>query len=735
MGAGGSDIDETSPLEQKGESPRSLTGVLLRISIFVVLTVSLTIGSVQFFLDVQKEIDQIKRTAEHQLDGLLPAMEKTVWELDEKGAESVIVGLFKHPAIRKVSIEAGNNIFALSMERDLAPGLSFVPPMIETIEMELSQPAGETQLGSYRQSMGHVRVEVDTSKFSPSFIVRKGVFFLILLLQNALICGCLFYFMFGGLTRYVLQMSTALSKWQPRSNMEELPTPPKLFQDSEIDHLGRQVKKLMQIASRELISLRSSHSKINDLNAALKSKSDSLSQALKKQNSELERANQKLFELATRDKLTDAFNRRHFDEEANRIWREAANSRGNFAVLICDIDHFKKYNDFYGHLRGDMCLRKVSKAMQEVCAESDCLFARYGGEEFVVFIPDNNYSSRLAENLVTAIASLELEHAQSPVAPYVTLSVGLAENKYVQAHSIEELIEAADLALYRAKEKGRNRHEVTTLELMQVATLDSDLEFEIENAINLELFQPFFQPQVDMRTGEIVSVEVLARMPTFNGSLSLPREFMTKAEALGDTNRIDMVIQRNALEMLADWSKRGFAPQRMSFNLSENTLLTGMVPSLLSEFPKELSHSVSFEIPEVVILETNSTVFHKRLQDITDHGVTVEIDQFGVGLSSICALADIAPQRIKISRDLISMIGMQPEGRKVVRAVVEIANAFDIEVTAVGVETEYQSKFLLELGVNRQQGYLISHPLQRNKIEALLIHNSQHYSTLGKQIA
>lgn len=735
MGVGGSDIDETSPLEQQGGNPRNLTGVLLKISILVVLTVSLTIGSIQFYLDIQKEIDQIKRTAEHQLDGLLPAMEKTVWELDEKGAESIIAGLFKHPAIRKVDIEAGNNIFSVSMERDLEPGLSFVPRLIETIEMELSQPAGETQLSSYRQSMGQVQIEVDTSKFSSSFIQRKAVFFLILLLQNALICGCLFYFMFGALARYVLQISTALSKWQPKNNMDELPTPPKIFQGSEIDHLGQQVKQLMQIASRELISLRSSHSKINDLNAALKSKSDSLSQALKKQNNELERANQKLFELATRDKLTDAFNRRYFDEETNRIWRETTESRENFAILICDIDHFKKYNDFYGHLKGDMCLREVANAMQDVCAESDCLFARYGGEEFVVFIPENHHSPDLAENLVSAIASLELEHAQSPVAPYVTLSVGLAENKYVQAHSIEELIEAADLALYRAKENGRNRHELTTLELMQVATLDSDLEFEIENAINLELFQPVFQPQVDMRTGEIVSVEVLARMPTSNGGLSLPREFLTKAEALGDTNRIDMVIQRNALSILSDWSKRGFAPPNMSFNLSENTLLTGMVPHLLSEFPKELSNSVSFEIPEVVILEANSTVFHKRLQDITDHGVTVEIDQFGVGLSSICALADIAPQRIKISQDLISMIGMQPEGRKVVRAVVEIANAFDIEVTAVGVETEYQSRFLLELGVNRQQGYLISHPLQRDKIEALLIHNSQHYSALGKRTA
>lgn len=735
MGVGGSDIDETSPLDQQGANPRRLTSVLLKVSIIVVVAISVTSGMLQLYLDFQRETFHVRKNVEHALRGFIPALEKAAWELDEKAAESLIVGLLQHPAIQKVELQAGNQIFFVSMEKELDTSFSLFNPSIDVVEMELFQPVNVPNVSAYRQSMGLVKLETDTMKFSPTFVERKVVFFLILLFQNALICGFLVYFVFGDLARYISQMSDVLSTWQPKSKTIELPKPPRLLQRSEIEDFGHQVKKLMQIASRELTSLRSSHEKINDLNAALKSKSDSLSQALKRQNNELERANQKLFELATRDKLTEAFNRRYFDEETGRIWRENADRRQNFSILICDIDHFKRYNDFYGHVQGDICLREVAHAMQEICDKSEGLLARYGGEEFVIFVADNRRSHQLAQNLVSAIASLEIEHAQSPVAPYVTLSIGLADNKFVQAHSIEELLEAADLALYRAKEQGRNRHEVTTLELMQVSTLESDLEFEIENAINLELFQPFFQPQVDMRTGEVIGVEVLARMPTSNGGLSLPREFLNKAEALKDTNRIDEVVQRHALDILAEWSRNDIAPESMSFNLSENTLLTGHVPRILSGCPQDLINSVSFEISEKVVLECNSTVLHNRLREITDHGVRIEIDQFGVGLSSICALADIMPKRIKISQDLVSMIGMQPEGRKVVRAVVEIANAFDIEITAVGVETEYQSKFLLELGVFRQQGYLISHPLSRDKIEALLIHNRQSNRSLGQKRA
>lgn len=730
MSAGGSDIDENSPLQHSAEYTRRLTTVLVKLTTLVVVAVSLAAGLLHFYIDFEKETHHVKRTVQLSAEGFLPALEKAVWELDKGAAESIISGLLNHPAIRKIEIEAGNEIFVMSLERQLEPIVSFLPPDIDIVELQLSQPLDTNQLSAYRQRVGRIVIEVDKSIISPSFVERKITQFLILLLENTIVLGCLVFFVFGDLARYLLQMSSALSKWQPKNNMEDLPAAPRLFRHSEIEHLGFQLKKLMQIASRELKTLRSSHDKINDLNVALKSKSDTLAQALKKQNIELERANQKLFELATRDKLTNAFNRRYFEEEINRLWCRAIDERQHFAILICDIDHFKKYNDFYGHLKGDICLRNISNIMQQVCDEANGLFARYGGEEFIVFIPDGRQSNKLAEDLVSSIASLELDHAQSPVAPYVTLSVGVAENKYVQANDILELIEAADMALYRAKENGRNRHEVATLELLQVATFNSDLEFEIENAINLELFQPFFQPQVDMRTGEIVGLEVLARMPTSNDGLLMPRAFIAKAEALNDINRIDAVIQRHALSILDEWVKQGIAPQNISFNLSENTVLAGQVPKILSEWDELVRGRVSFEIAEKVVLETSSNVFHDRLREIIDRGVSIEIDQFGVGLSSICALADIAPQRIKISHDLISMIGMQPEGRKIVRAVVEIANAFDIEVIAVGVETEYQSKFLSGLGVHHQQGYLIAHPLQREKIESLLKHN-RHTDSLN----
>jgi diguanylate cyclase (GGDEF)-like protein len=172
--------------------------------------------------------------------------------------------------------------------------------------------------------------------------------------------------------------------------------------------------------------------------------------------------NQKLHEatlLASCDGLTQIANRRRFDEYLEQQWKQMARERSPMAILLCDIDHFKQYNDTYGHLAGDDCLRQVAQTLNETLKRPTDLIARYGGEEFAVILPQTDLSGALkvAEFLQTAVQRLQIVHVQSPVPPYLTLSIGVASTVPCPQDHPETLLDMADGALYHAKQQGRHR--------------------------------------------------------------------------------------------------------------------------------------------------------------------------------------------------------------------------------------------------------------------------------------
>lgn len=184
-----------------------------------------------------------------------------------------------------------------------------------------------------------------------------------------------------------------------------------------------------------------------------------LSQALAERTAALESANRQLYRLATLDGLTQVANRRCFDERLAQEWKRLARERSPLSLLLIDIDHFKPYNDHYGHLGGDECLYRVAQALERGVARPADLVARYGGEEFAVLLPntDRAGAAHLGQQLKAEVDRLQLPHAQSPVKRCITLSVGLATLRPRQEEQLTKLIERADRALYRAKQLGRDR--------------------------------------------------------------------------------------------------------------------------------------------------------------------------------------------------------------------------------------------------------------------------------------
>lgn len=196
----------------------------------------------------------------------------------------------------------------------------------------------------------------------------------------------------------------------------------------------------------------------------LKKYSQTLEQKVTERTLALEIANQELQRLATIDDLTQIANRRLFDEYLRQEWRRLVRERVPLSLILCDVDHFKLYNDYYGHQAGDECLKKVAQAMKEAIKRPADLVARYGGEEFAIILSDTNNlgAARVAQEILRVIAKLNVPHALSNVSEYVTLSLGVSSTIPTQDISPKILIDFADKALYKAKKAGRNRYFIHT---------------------------------------------------------------------------------------------------------------------------------------------------------------------------------------------------------------------------------------------------------------------------------
>lgn len=231
---------------------------------------------------------------------------------------------------------------------------------------------------------------------------------------------------------------------------------------------------------------------------------------------ELTRLNQNLVELSERDSLTHLYNRRTFDERAEIIWKQAARSSLPLAVLIMDIDHFKLYNDYYGHIAGDECIQRVAAAIEEGLSRPGDLLARYGGEEFIAMLPNTleDGAYHVAERLRHNVAALNIRHNDSPTATHITLSVGGAIIAHTSGTELKDQIHAADQALYESKQKGRNR-------------------------VTVKLFSPRVRILVVDRTGELAR-KIDSKLTQY--VVLLQARSVAECITLAEQNRPDIIV-------------------------------------------------------------------------------------------------------------------------------------------------------------------------------------------------
>ncbi|PDQ17272.1 bifunctional diguanylate cyclase/phosphodiesterase [Mesorhizobium sanjuanii] len=434
-------------------------------------------------------------------------------------------------------------------------------------------------------------------------------------------------------------------------------------------------------------------------------------------NAELESARARIEHIALHDSLTGLPNRRYLDQVLEDYAANARRSGGHAALLHIDLDRFKHINDTLGHAAGDAMLVHASTVLRSK-VDGEGFVARIGGDEFIILCvvhDDINQLAQLAERVIGQMR--EPVYYQGHRCRFgVSVGIAVDRRKDIEA---KHLLVNADIALYRAKRRGRNRYEFFT-EAMQSEIVDTKrIADEILGGLERNEFIPFYQPQFDAKTLEIVGVEALARWKHPAKGILAPDIFLKTAEELNVVSTIDRTILEQSLSDFKAWSAANIRIPRVSVNVSARRLQDDeLIKSLKKLHIKK--GTVSFELVESIFLDENDDFVSWNVEQIKELGIDVEIDDFGTGYASIVSLLKLQPRRLKIDRQLVIPIVKSPQRRQVVSSIIEIGKSLGIEVIAEGVETMEHARILKSLGCDILQGYAFGRALDADGLKAFV---------------
>ncbi|MEM8837577.1 MAG: bifunctional diguanylate cyclase/phosphodiesterase [Pseudomonadota bacterium] len=702
-------LQTTGEQEPQTVKQRSLSAVLLRRTLVLTLLLGLVGAAVSMWIDLQREKDAVEVAAREFMSSSAPTAAAAVYNFDQEAAEQVAEGLFSQRAIIEIAIINEGDVM-VHRTRAASPTLPQIGTIGEADEivltMVLTSPVGN-QKG---EDIGHIAITVDKSLVAPEIVDRLITFFFVTAAKNVLFGLLLFITTFAVLARYTTALAQSVRDWQPGEGGVKVPSPPSLLKNTEVECVGRRIEQLTETASGVIHDIRVSRDAMADTNTALSRHSAELSDAVRSRTSDLEKANAKLKLMSEKDSLTGLYNRAFLDRFLLKAFDDGIDHRKNpLTIFMIDVDHFKPYNDFYGHQAGDEALAAIGRILKEIARSTGCLVARYGGEEFVAVLSGTLISPQdLAKKIHTAIEAAEIEHQYSTVARRITLSIGTASTLEDDFRSADLMISAADDALYEAKLRGRNQTVNSTPEIRLYAKGKRASVHGLLDAIEACEFEPFAQPQVDARTGALVGVEVLARWVRPDGTIIPPNGFMDTATETGLIAKIDGIILEKVGALLSAYPD---VLPRVSFNVTGESFEHDKYVSDIVAVAQTSKTPIAVELLETAFMDRPDARFLWQLDTMREAGIEIEIDDFGTGRTSVLGLMSINPDRLKIARELILPLGVRPEQEKLVNSVIDIAKALTVNVIAEGIETREIAQLLTNIGCPIQQGYYHGKPM------------------------
>lgn len=426
---------------------------------------------------------------------------------------------------------------------------------------------------------------------------------------------------------------------------------------------------------------------------------------------------ERLTRLASVDSLTGLPNRTVFNDRLEHAIHKAQRTKGRIAIFFIDLDHFKHINDSLGHKAGDTLLCEVSRRIRSCVRDSDTV-ARLGGDEFTVMLEDIHsarYVGRIAEKILsTTTLPFLIDNVEVNISPSIGISLYPADGR-----DLDMLIRNADAAMYHAKNSGRNNFQFYSAEMNAEASQRLAMETSLRRAVEQNEFYLQFQPQIDLRSGNVVGAEALLRWDTEQWGSVSPARFVPLLE---DTGLISVVGEwvlsetchlfmqhRAALPdnfvMAVNLSSRQFRGNRLSQYIRDILQQTGMSPK-----------SLELEITESLLMD-NTELAIETLRELGSLGVTLAIDDFGTGYSSLSYLKQFPLNVLKIDRSFVRDVNDDRDDAAIVSAILAMSESLGLLVVAEGVETAQQLAFLQHKNCQRAQGFYFSKALD---IEALM---------------
>jgi diguanylate cyclase (GGDEF)-like protein len=424
--------------------------------------------------------------------------------------------------------------------------------------------------------------------------------------------------------------------------------------------------------------------------------------------------------LAYHDSLTGLANRSLFSNLLSQSIKLARRHDRRLAVLFLDLDRFKQINDTMGHEAGDHLLKEVAARLKACLRESDTV-ARLGGDEFVALLPElgePDYVSVVARKILASVARpVELrEHEFS-----VTASIGIAVFPE-DGLDEEALKKSADLAMYRAKEEGKNNFQFYSEKLNAGSLARLTLESGLRHALERGEFELHYQAKREMLSGEVTGLEALLRWRHPDLGIVAPMQFIPLAEETGLIVAIGKWVLRTACLQSVAWSGRGHAGLSMAVNLTSRQFthenLLADVAQILAETRMD-PHLLELEITEGMLMHDVPKAM-AILTALKAMGVRIAIDNFGVGYSSLARLKQFALDTIKIDRSFIREMASVAESKDVAAAIIAMGRTLSLTVVALGVETKEQADFLRASACDEFQGFYMDKPASAGQIEELL---------------
>jgi len=428
--------------------------------------------------------------------------------------------------------------------------------------------------------------------------------------------------------------------------------------------------------------------------------------------------------LAYYDGLTNLPNRILFSDRLNQAINLAKRTGNLIGVLFMDLDSFKSINDTMGHGAGDIILKEVAQALEDRLRKTDTV-SRFGGDEFLIML--NNIGNpediiKVSDDIMEIFTKpFDLNGQEF----YITASAGVAVYP-IDGEDTETLIKNADIAMYKAKSKGKNQYVLCTTVMKEEVRRNIMLSNSLYRALERGELDLYYQPLVKMQTGKIIGLEALLRWKHPEMGMIPPSIFIPLAENNGLINSIGAWVLKTAISQNKRWQNQGFAPLRMAVNLSviqfNNPRFVEMVEQMLQETGLA-SKYLELEITEsIATKEAGSTA--DTLNRLKRLGVSISIDDFGTEYSSLNRLKMLPIDRIKIDMQFVQGIEGSEKDQAITKVIINLAKSLGLEVLAEGVETNVQLEFLSQKMCDEAQGYLYYKPMPAIEIEKILDLNS-----------